>query len=309
MQFRIEGAKMNNRIKFLTIICSIISLTICAVLFLEIRKMMPSGNTFAVPNKPSASTETKIDKNPIQVEDTVEKEKDEKIKEDNATHHLDKPKENVDLTKKVVYLTFDDGPSHNTERILDTLKEFNVKATFFVVGNESEYGKSLYKRIVEEGHAIGNHSYSHRYSKIYKSVDTYKEDTEKLGNLLSSVIGFEPNIMRFPGGSNNLVSRKYSNKKTYMKELCQEMMNDGYEYYDWNVSAGDCVSGLKPTGAIVRDVLQGVKNKKRAVILFHDSEARTTTAEAVPEIIKQLKAMGYEFKVLTESSPALKFKN
>ncbi|EYE89524.1 polysaccharide deacetylase [Fervidicella metallireducens AeB] len=300
---------MNNRIKVLTIICSIISLTICAVLFLEIKKLMPSGNTFAVPNKPVQNTEVKVDKQPIHVEDTVEKEKEEKIKEDNASHHLDKPKEKVDLNKKVVYLTFDDGPSHNTERILDTLKEFNVKATFFVIGNDTEYGKSLYRRIVDEGHAIGNHSYSHRYSKIYKSIDAYKEDTERLGKLLNSVIGFEPRIMRFPGGSNNLVSRRYSNKKTYMKELCDEMINDGYEYYDWNVSAGDCVSGVKPAAAIVRDVVQGVKNKKRAVILFHDSEVRTTTAEAVPEIIKQLKAMGYEFRVLTETSPALKFKN
>ncbi|MBO4461285.1 MAG: polysaccharide deacetylase family protein, partial [Lachnospiraceae bacterium] len=113
------------------------------------------------------------------------------------------PNDNVDPNAKKVYLTFDDGPSHNTELILDILKEYNVKATFFVIGRNDEYSKSLYKRIVDEGHTIALHSYTHRYSSIYASLDAYKEDLQKISDLVYDATGVRSKFIRFPGGSSN----------------------------------------------------------------------------------------------------------
>lgn len=105
-----------------------------------------------------------------------------------------------------VYLTFDDGPSENTDAILDILAEYNVKATFFAIGQEGEENMTMYQRIVSEGHTLGMHSYSHSYSTVYKSLDDFKSDFYKIQNYIEGVTGVKPVYYRFPGGSNNLVS-------------------------------------------------------------------------------------------------------
>jgi peptidoglycan/xylan/chitin deacetylase (PgdA/CDA1 family) len=207
---------------------------------------------------------------------------------------------------KIVYLTFDDGPSLNTPKVLDILKENNINATFFVNGNSTDFGKEMYKRIVDEGNAIGNHTYSHDYKTIYSSIEEYIADTKRLEELLYNTTGIKPNIIRFPGGSNNHVSWQYSGQD-FMKLLTKKMVDEGYQYFDWNVSSSDAEVITQDKNKIVNSVLNSVKGKQSAIILFHDSKPKTTTVEALPEIISKLKKEGYKFKILTEDSPAIRF--
>lgn len=206
--------------------------------------------------------------------------------------------------EKTAYLTFDDGPSDNTKKILDTLKQYNIKATFFVNGKSSQ--KALYQRMVDEGHVIGNHTYSHDYAKIYTASDSFWTDFDKLNDFLEETVGIRPNIMRFPGGSNNTVSHKYGGKQL-MQKLVNEAVEKGYQYFDWNVSSRDAEKNKQDKSVIIQSVLDGAKSKKTAVILMHDSASKTTTAEALPEIIEGLKEMGYGFASLDENSYAPHF--
>lgn len=207
-------------------------------------------------------------------------------------------------TEKIAYLTFDDGPSANTVQILDILKKYNIKATFFVNGRPSM--KNIYKRIVEEGHSIGNHTYSHNYKTIYSSVDGFIEDMNKLNDLLKETVGVTPTIIRFPGGSNNTVSKKYGGDDI-MKKIARQVIDMGYQYFDWNVSSTDADKITQDKDVIVKAVLEGVKNKTKAVILMHDSAPKTTTVEALPEIIEELIKQGFRFESLKKDSYAPHF--
>jgi peptidoglycan/xylan/chitin deacetylase (PgdA/CDA1 family) len=206
--------------------------------------------------------------------------------------------------EKIAYLTFDDGPSVNTVKILDILKQYNIKATFFVNGNASM--KNLYKRIVNEGHSIGNHTYSHNYKSIYSSVDEYIADMNKLNNLLKETTGVTPTIVRFPGGSNNTVSIKYGGEDI-MKEIVKKVVNMGYQYFDWNVSSTDAEKVKQDKDIIVKSALDGAKNKNKIVVLMHDVAAKTTTVEALPEIIEGLIKQGFKFESLDKDSYAPHF--
>lgn len=191
-------------------------------------------------------------------------------------------------TEKVrnVYLTFDDGPSAYTNEILDILKEYNVKATFFVVGKEGEKYEELYNRIVEEGHTLGMHSYSHRYDEIYASEENFAEDFEKLQTYLYDITGVESRFYRFPGGSSNTVSKiDMSNFIDYLKE-------HDVVYFDWNVSSGDASSGGVSVEQIIENCTGNVDYYNNMVILMHDSQEKRTTVEALPSVIEKL--LSYE---------------
>ncbi|SHI68285.1 Peptidoglycan/xylan/chitin deacetylase, PgdA/CDA1 family [Geosporobacter subterraneus DSM 17957] len=202
---------------------------------------------------------------------------------------------------KTAYLTFDDGPSSNTIKILDILKKYEIKATFFVIGSETESSKKIYRRIVEEGHVIGNHTYSHNYNKIYASVENFMEDIWKLEALLEEVAGVKPKIIRFPGGSKNQASSR-AGGKGLMADLITRLQEEGYQYFDWNVTSKDASAVTPDKEIIVRSVLEGIQGKKEAIILFHDNAPKTTTVEALPEIIEALLEKGYKFEVLSETS-------
>lgn len=208
---------------------------------------------------------------------------------------------NKDLENKTVYLTFDDGPSTNTGKILDILAEHDIKATFFVCGSNTEEGKKLYKRIVDEGHAIGNHTYSHNYKYIYSSEENFLEDFYRLEELIYSVTGVRPEIMRFPGGSNNTVSRRYSDD-AFMERITTKILFEGYQYFDWNVDSLDASKVTQSKDVIVKAVLNGVLNNDISIVLFHDSWPKTTTVEALPIILKELLDRGYTFEPLTKDS-------
>jgi len=211
------------------------------------------------------------------------------------------------VPRRQAYLTFDDGPSNNTVAILDLLKEYNIKATFFVCGNNTSFGKEVYKRIVDEGHALGNHSYSHNYSRIFSSREAFWEDFMRLEELLYESTGIRSSLMRFPGGSNNTVSIQYGGQDL-MAQLCEDALKKGYNYFDWSVSSLDSTVAVQETQVIVDAVLSRVRGMVNPVILFHDSSARTTTVEALPIIIEGLRELGYDFDALTADVRPVRFK-
>ncbi|MCI5873768.1 MAG: polysaccharide deacetylase [Clostridiales bacterium] len=195
-----------------------------------------------------------------------------------------------------VYLTFDDGPSDNTEAILDILAEYDVKATFFVVGKEDEVSQELYRRIVEEGHTLGMHSYSNRYSVIYQSAEAFETDYQKLKDYLFDVTGTECKFYRFPGGSSNQISN------VPMSELIQFLNGQGTVYYDWNVSAGDAASAAYTADEIVENVTEDVVKYKTSVVLLHDAEDKSTTVEAIRPLIEALQEMDAEILPIDENT-------
>ena len=198
---------------------------------------------------------------------------------------------------KRVYLTFDDGPSSNTSKILDILKVYDVKGTFFVVGRLSDTTTPMYKRIVDEGHGLGMHSYTHKYNEVYKNVDSFIYDVEKIQSLIYEQTGIMSKIYRFPGGSSNTVSR------TDMNLLTSELDKRGIKYFDWNVVSGDASSvhgGSKEE--IVRRCTAGALSQEDAVILMHDLPEKAATVEALPEIIEYFKSIGVEILPLDENS-------
>lgn len=197
---------------------------------------------------------------------------------------------------KKVYLTFDDGPSIYTEKILSILKKNDVKATFFVIGKTDDYSKEMYQKIVEEGHTLAMHSYSHEYSSIYSSVKAFKKDLQKIETLLTDVTGQKPQYYRFPGGSSNTVS------KIDMKKFISCLNEEGITYFDWNVINGDAVSKTVPKDELVNNVITGIKNYETSVVLMHDAGTKGTTVEALPEIIKKIKKQGANILPIDEST-------
>ena len=195
-----------------------------------------------------------------------------------------------------VYLTFDDGPSENTAKILDILKEKNVKATFFVIGQEDEESKELYQRIVAEGHTLGMHSFSHKYSVIYQSLESFSEDMAHLQAYLSEVTGVTPEILRFPGGSSNQVSN------TDMTEFIRFLKEKGITYYDWNVASGDATSQAYTPDELVQNVMNDVGRYETSIVLMHDASNKSGTVEALPVMIDKLQELGAELLPIDENT-------
>ena len=204
------------------------------------------------------------------------------------------PQSPVPSGEKICYLTFDDGPSKNTPLILDILKKYNAKATFFVI-NTGDIG--YIQRIHDEGHTVGLHTYSHNYAQLYSSTDAYFNDLQQISDKVESIIGIRPTVMRFPGGSSNKVSAKYC--KGIMTQLVTLVQEKGYSYFDWNISSGDADSATPSYTYIRNNVLNNARNKNSICVLMHDASAKTTTVQALPEIIEGLTNMGYRFEALT----------
>lgn len=206
---------------------------------------------------------------------------------------------------KLAYLTFDDGPSENTFAILDILDEYNIKATFFVIGKE-KMGKQ-YKEIVKRGHAIALHTYSHSYKKIYKSEAAFYKDLEKIRTLVKKETGVDTKIFRFPGGSSNTISKKYS--KGLMKKLIASSAKKGYIYHDWNVDSGDGGATNLKKEKLLSNIKRDCKGRDVIDVLMHDSgKTKQTTVEALRDIIDYLKSEGYKFLPIDEGSEPVRHK-
>ena len=205
--------------------------------------------------------------------------------------------------KGVVCLTFDDGPSYDsTPQILEILDRNNVKATFFVVGfGEKKY--DLVKQMVEDGHQIGYHGYTHEYSKVYKSVDSVMENFYKIESLVTDVTWIDSTkIVRFPGGSSNTVSKRYC--WGVVTEAAERLLEEGYQYFDWNVDSQDA-GGAENSEEVYKNVISGLKPGRTNIVLMHDSTGNQKTVDALQRIIDYCLENGYEFRTITKDTTAV----
>lgn len=203
---------------------------------------------------------------------------------------------------KVVYLTFDDGPSRYTSRLLNILDKYGVKATFFVTNQFPAY-QYMIGETHRRGHTIALHTLTHRYEVLYKNEAAYYNDLEAIKNIVVNQTGVTPTIVRFPGGTSNTVSRKYC--KGIMSSLIKSISYHGFLYCDWNVSSGDA-GGAKTVSAISNNVINGIKKKNVSVVLQHD--ITSASVEAVEKILFWGIQNGYTFLPMSETTPMVHFK-
>lgn len=324
-----DRRKRINRIKIAIIVIVIFLLIVptifCVILGIQVSRLqkqvselaathginhMSEDNTdekyvyAAVKSSKKPNQETIVTLTPAPKEDALITQKPTNTEEDIAvnTDSAGNKKDNKEDKKtskgiyagKKVYLTFDDGPSIFTDEILDVLAEYNIKATFFVIGKTDKKSKKSYQRIVEEGHTLGMHSYSHKYDKIYNSVEDFDKDFTKLWKLLYDTTGYKPSIYRFPGGSDNLVNQNG------MDDFIKYLNDKSVVYFDWNVLNGDATNIDYNEDQLVDNVLNGVVKKDRAIVLMHDTQAKKLTVDSLPEMIEALIAGGAQILPLDE---------
>ena len=215
-----------------------------------------------------------------------EKEIEEKAKNENQNYQKK-------VTGKVIYLTFDDGPSNYTEDILNTLDKYNVKATFFVTCSGSL--DKFAKKIIEKGHTLGLHTCTHRYNIVYSSEENYFNDLNSISAKVEELTGYKSKYIRFPGGSSNTISRF---NKGIMTRLTQKVTEDGYKYYDWNIDSEDAAGADKE--GVYNNVISALKNHNYStnMVLMHD--IKVSTKDALDSIIKDALDMGYTFSNIND---------
>ncbi|GLC31334.1 polysaccharide deacetylase family protein [Clostridium omnivorum] len=205
----------------------------------------------------------------------------------------------VEENKKVVYLTFDDGPANIvTNKILDTLKEKDIKATFFVIGDKISGREEILKRIYGEGHTIGLHTYTHKFKKIYRSEESFIEEMDLTRNEVKRVLNIEATAIRFPAGS----------KPHLNDSLLEKLHAQGYKIYDWNASLSDGLNYNTPPDKLYREATKVVGKSTNVVLLLHCDQPNTNTCKALPRIIDYYKEQGYEFKPIKEDTPEFYFR-
>ena len=205
-----------------------------------------------------------------------------------------------DGDKHRVYLTFDCNPGENTEAILDILARYNLKATFFVVGDETGENDAIYQRIVNEGHTLGMNSYSNQYSSIYSSAQSFEEDYTKISDFIYETTGIESKLYRFPGGSSNRISN------VNMAEFVRILNQKGVVYFDWNVSAGDTAVDYT-VDDVISNVTEGIMQYKTSVVLLHDDDNKTVTVEALEPLINKLKKMHADILPIDENTYVVQY--
>lgn len=253
-----------------------------------------ADNGVSIPPVKSVLGNASVDTN-----NTVNTEEGEKAVTGSSQAALDAEKQNsMEKVSKRVYLTFDDGPSIYTGQILDVLAANQVKATFFVIGRDEQY-YDYYKRIVDEGHTIGMHSYSHIYQDFYASQESFADELTRLNDLIYQVTGTRSTIFRFPGGSsNNVAPLPIQDYIAYLNE-------QGINYYDWNALSGDAVTaGLSPE-QLVNNIMNDVEKNENSIVLMHDLQTTHTTVESLQLLIDTLKSEGYEILPIDGNAPLI----
>ncbi len=198
-------------------------------------------------------------------------------------------KESIDENEKVVFLTFDDGPSNLTPEFLNVLNSYGVHATFFVTYQPQH--EEIYKQIISNGNAIQIHTATHDYDSVYQSVDAYLADFNQVYEYVCNVTGKSPNYFRYPGGSTN------SYGKAIVRDIARTMKERGFDFVDWNVSVGDG-SAAATKESMIQKIMTESEGKNHIVMLAHDSGAKSETLAALPQIIEYYKNNGYSFKVI-----------
>lgn len=246
-------------------------------------------------NKTSLNIATFMETNEKEYEDTSinaksDKEDNSNTFKDEETKEAEVDGESIEkpIERKVAYLTFDDGPTTKiTPQILDILDDYNIKATFFVIGSLAEVNQDVLKDVDMRGHIIGNHTYSHDYKLIYSSVDALMKDIDKADEVLESILpNYERGLFRFPTGS----YKKYT--------FIEAVKNKGYKHYDWNALNGDAEALNVPANKLIRNVKKTVCDKNKVIILMHDSQTKQTTVDSLPNVIDYLIEEGYSFETL-----------
>jgi polysaccharide deacetylase len=202
----------------------------------------------------------------------------------------------ADKKIKTVYLTFDDGPSAHTDQILEILKKNNIKATFFVIGIGKNYND--YKKIIDHGHVLGLHTYSHEYKEVYANEESFFKDLYKIRDAVKSTTGLDVKITRFPGGSSNAKA-----SKALKTAIINRMTKEGYVYFDWNCDSTDASGNNVPVEKLVK---YGVCTTHPDInVLMHDTNAKKTTVQALQQIIDGYRKAGYTFETLDVNSPKI----
>ncbi|MBE5925305.1 MAG: polysaccharide deacetylase [Lachnospiraceae bacterium] len=254
------------------------------------------GNTEMSINQAENTAESAVEDAVNVTENSTEIANVDEVVETSAKAGADNDSQ-VEQTKRV-YLTFDDGPSIYTGQILDVLKANDVKATFFVIGKDEAYYE-YYRRIVDEGHTIGMHSYTHEYQKLYESRDSFASEIEQLQQLIENVTGVQSNIFRFPGGSSNSVSQLPI--QDYIAYLNEHNIN----YYDWNALSGDAIDSSLSSDRLVENIMRGVHDNEDSIVLMHDLQTTHATVESLQKLIDTLKSEGYEILPIDENTPLI----
>lgn len=207
-------------------------------------------------------------------------------------------KKDITEGKKVIYLTFDDGPSDKvTPKVLDILKENDVKATFFVIGNQIEGLEDVVKRIHNEGHSIGLHTYTHKFKRIYSSGDRFIDEMLQSQKKINEVVGISPNIIRFPGGSRKRMTESY----------LERLHSYNFKIYDWNMESMDGLNPKASPDKLYREATKKSEEVSPIILLMHCDYMHKNTCRALPQIIKYYKDKGYEFKPIAKDTPELYF--
>ncbi len=209
-------------------------------------------------------------------------------------YEIEKKEHIQENSKKIVYLTFDDGPGQYTEELLNILKKHDVKATFFVTNQFKKY-VPLIKRESEEGHVVAVHTLTHNW-KIYRSVETFMKDFNDMNEIIAKYTGEKSKIFRFPGGSSNTISRKYA--KGVVSSIASQMTKNGYTYFDWNVDSEDAAGASSQK--ILSNAISGINSRDVSVVLMHD--IKKNTIAVIEEFICYAKENGFTFKTLSSSA-------
>jgi peptidoglycan/xylan/chitin deacetylase (PgdA/CDA1 family) len=198
------------------------------------------------------------------------------------------PKAYIMPQQPTVYLTFDDGPSLQTPKVLEILKKENIKASFFMIGKMAEEHPEWVKQVVNEGHTIGNHSYNHVYKQLYGNIEEFWRQIQRTEKILYDICGIKPELIRAPGGTYTHFNAFYY----------YDIDRAGYTVIDWNMDSADSSRVNVPANEIVTKVKQSIL-KHEVILLMHDGSGHSQTVQALPEIIDYFKSMGYVFAPLT----------
>jgi peptidoglycan/xylan/chitin deacetylase (PgdA/CDA1 family) len=231
--------------------------------------------------------------------------------DDSSVDSLTPPPDDPDALR--IYLTFDDGPSTvSTQRILEILDDYGIKATFFVLGYQAEYYPDIVRLVDSRGHVIANHSYSHDYTTIYRSADAFMTDISRCESVLTEILGRQPaRILRFPAGS---AATQLENNPTIRNTIKNSLADGGWRYFDWNASMGDSWAGGSPQpgelGTALISYIDGIiaQGYTDIVVLAHDTNSRPWTPADLPMVIEYCQARGYVFKTLSIDSPPCQYR-
>lgn len=263
----------------------------------KITKSETNNTPATIDNNKNTTNTTETQSKPTENKTNENKTQTNKVSENKTSES----KTTTSNGKSIAYLTFDDGPSSITNSVLDILKKYNVKATFFVI-NSGSYNKTTLQREVNEGHTIGLHAYDHNYAIAYKDDNSYLDGIDKLRAKVKADTGFDSHYIRFPGGSSNTISKRYS--KGIMSRITKTAKQRGYKYYDWNVDDDDA-GRARTADDCYNNVVKELRPNRSNIVLMHDFGTNKKILEALPRIIEYCQKNGYTMLPIDDNTPEI----